>query len=115
MQSGGSPYCQLCMNTTDSSNETNIETIEHLISICSGMAQTRNNILNSMKKVCRESGVNIHIDSLSNTELTQFILDPSSLNLKKRVNINHPILPTLFQLSRDFCYKIDRDRLKKLK
>ena len=59
-------------------------------------------------------GVNC-INLLSNGDLTNFILDPSSLNLKKRVSINHPVLPSLFKLSRDFCYKIDSNRGKIIK
>ena len=63
-----------------------------------------------MKNLLQEGGLKIEIETFSPKELTQFLLDPSSLNLRKRVSIGHPVLPNLFQLSRDFCYKIDRCR-----
>ena len=117
-QSGGSPYCRLCQNINNNddgnieSNNFEVETVEHLISTCKGLSETRTNILKNMKNMCIEADVKIDIDNFTNNELTQYILDPSSLNLTNRVSINHPILPKLFQLSRDFCYKIDRTRMK---
>ena len=115
-QSGGSPYCCLCQNNNNDNNELSedpkVETIEHLVSNCRSLSDTRINILDEMKKLCHEAGLKIDIDNFTNSELTQFVLDPSSLNLKNRISINHPILPKLFQLSRDFCYKIDRSRIK---
>ena len=95
-------------------DQSKIESIEHLMSTCSALDDIRSNIVNSMQKLCQESGIKIEIRKMSNKDLTQFLLDPSSLNLKKRVNINHPVLPSLFQLSRDFCYKIDRCRQNKV-
>ena len=47
--------------------------------------------------------------------LTQFLLDPTSFNLKKRVNIGDPAVPALFKLSRDFCTTIHSERTRKLR
>ena len=53
---------------------------------------------------------------LENEEITcQFILDPTSLNLSERISPNDPILNNFFKLSRDFCYLLDKTRLKMLK
>ena len=107
LQSGGSPFCRLCID------EQIPESIEHLISRCVGLSEIRKNILNSIENLCQSSGLNINLKTLSHAELTQFIMDPSSNNLKTRININHPVLPLIFHLSRDFCFAIDRRRLKK--
>ena len=48
-------------------------------------------------------------------KLTQFILDPSSLNLSQCVNINHPALPALFEISRNLCNAIHTEIMRQLK
>ena len=106
-QSGGSPLCRLCDNS-----ET--ESLEHLISSCQYFSEARYRIISLMANLCKEDDLDIRLSELSHKHFTQFILDPSSLNLTKRVNITHPLLPTLFQLSRDFCYYIDSSRKKAL-
>ena len=108
-QSGGSPFCQNC----DDKSEP--ESLEHLISKCIGHSEVRSRIKNQMINICQEAGLGIDVNSLSSAQFTQFLLDPSSMNLKKRVNINHPSLSKLFQLSRDFCFSIDRTRTKAIK
>ena len=50
-----------------------------------------------MMTVCRESKISIDIYNLSDQDFTQFALDPSSMNLKYRVAINHPALSNLFK------------------
>ena len=108
LQSGGSPFCILC---TDRSEP---ESLEHLISKCDGLTDIRHRITDSMSSICKNAGLDIDLKSLSNSQLTQWILDPTSMNLKQRLNINHPITTTLFQVSRDFCFSIDRNRTYKL-
>ena len=52
----------------------------------------------------------------SNTELlSQFILDPLSLNLKTRVHTSDPLVPEFYKLSRIYCYIMDKTRLRLLK
>ena len=115
LQSGGSPYCRLCSdasNLSESSESSEYETLEHLISRCKKISDTRKSILNQIKNIIQETKLDLDPTTFSDAELTQFILDASSLNLQKRVSITHPILPRLFQLSRDFCYFIDKSRNK---
>ena len=59
---------------------------------------------------------NINLDEIKGdpNKLTQFILDPTSFNLQKRVNISDPIVPSLFELSRNFCNYIHTERTRKL-
>ena len=119
-QSGGSPECHLCPSDPDdpvSQDQGSIpnESLQHLISQCSKFEDLRKRIKSSIETVCNNAKLKIEIETFSNNEFTQFILDPSSLNLKKRVNISHPALPELFKLSRDYCYAIDRTRTQHIK
>ena len=75
-----------------------VETLEHLISKCQGLADIRDRKISSMNTICQEARLKINLYSYSSQELTQFVPDPSSLNLKQRVCITHPILPKLFEL-----------------
>ena len=106
LQSGGSPYCQMCNIKSEP------ESLEHLISMCTGLSDIRTRISDSMNAICQDAGLDIDLKTFKDTKFIQFVLDPSSMNLQKRVNINDPILPSLFQLSRDFCFSIDRSRSK---
>ena len=47
--------------------------------------------------------------------ITQFILDPTSFNLTKRVNISDPIAQQLFKISRDMCNYLHTERMRQLK
>ena len=105
IQSGGSPLCLLC-------DLSESESIEHLISRCTKISEIRDKIINSINDICKQSRIDINLNEFTNGELTQFILDASSLNLKKRINILHPALPSIFHLSRDLCFAIDKFRRK---
>ena len=62
-----------------------------------------------------ESGVDFsHIISDSD-KLSQFILDPTSLNLENRISVNDPMVNLFFQTSRDLCFSINDKRLKLIK
>ena len=58
----------------------------------------------------------VTISDFRDTEgiFTQFVLDPSSMNLSPRVHRNDPILTELFKLSRDLCFSINKRRNKSL-
>ena len=47
--------------------------------------------------------------------LTQFILDPASMNLINRIHINDPILPVIYKLCRHYCYAADKERIAAIK
>ena len=61
-----------------------------------------------------QSEIEIDLTKFSSNEFTLFILDPSSMSLSRRVNINDPVLPQLFNISRDYCYVINKTRLANL-
>ena len=58
---------------------------------------------------------NINSQQLTHRDVTQFIVDPASMNLENRINITDPLLPSFYKLSRDFCYAMDKRRTLKLK
>ena len=109
VQSGGSADCRICSQLEETPQT---ESLEHLISRCVQFDDIRTQIKEKMMTVCRESKISIDIYNLSDQDFTQFALDPSSMNLKCRVAINHPALSDLFQHSRDFCYAIDQKRTR---
>ena len=67
-------------------------------------------------EVLIESESNLSIEEISDTyeNLCQIILDPSSINLRKRINISDPALQKLFRISRNYCYAINSERLRTL-
>ena len=73
-------------------------------------------MLQEMAEVCSKSTFDIeHIFSEVNPEyLTQFLLDPTSINLRKCVKMSDPIVPDLYKISRDLCNHIHSERIKQL-
>ena len=108
-QSGGSPFCRLC-------NEEKNESVSHILTYCSTYSDVRLRILEELAYLCKISISNVNFsDLLQNSEnLCQFILDPTSINLSSRVNMNDPLLGTFFKTSRDICSSISEQRLKLL-
>ena len=104
----GSPVCRLC--------HLEGETICHILTICPAYDNKRTKMLQEMAEVCSNSTFVIEdIFSEANPEyLTQFILDPTSINLRKRVHISDPIVPELYRISRDLCNHIHSERMKQL-
>ena len=69
------------------------------------------------EEMCSLTKTNISFQEIYklNSTFCQFVLDPSSFNLKERVHLNDPILGSLFKLSRDYCYAVNSTRKKILK
>ena len=94
-----------------------VENISHIVATCPSLSVTRNRILTQFEALCELTMNNIEFKQYMQSEeiLTQFCLDPASLNLKTRVSNSDPLLPQFYRLSRDLCYALDRERLDKLK
>ena len=109
-QSGGSPNCRLC---TDDKPED----ICHILTFCSAYNAIRTRILEEYSYLFLQNSLDINFSEvISDSEtLCQFILDPSSFNLKNRIHLNDPQLPSFFQVSRDLCFSINERRIKLLK
>ena len=109
-QMGGSPNCRLCPDRM-------AENTSHILAICSAYSDIRERKLEEYSYLCMEStsGV-IFSETILNSETTcQFILDPSSFNLKSRIHMNDPLLGAFFKVSREMCFLMNKRRLKLLK
>ena len=117
-QSGGSPHCRSCFLTNQESETPKpSENLIHILTECSAYSHIRDRILPEFSLLCQQSDAKINFDSISLEKATpcQLILDPISINLKSRINVNDPLLRQFFKLSRDFCYTIHTERMKVLK
>ena len=81
------------------------------------LQKTRERIFLEFSKACKltRSKVNFEDYLINDQMLTQFILDPTSLNLEKRVHMNDPALNELLRISRDYCYAINSLRVSEYK
>ena len=88
-----------------------------MISACQQLAGERERIFSEFRQLCRLTTNCIDFDEISKNEenVTQFILDPTSLNLPVRVSLSDPLVSEFFKLSRQFCYTIDKTRIRLLK
>ena len=105
---GGSPNCELC-------NKNLPETCQHFISLCEILHDVRDKTKQKLRELCVSKGWNFINDILINETLfTQFILDPTSMNLPKRINMNDKSINEVFTINRNFCSSIHHIRLKKI-
>ena len=61
-----------------------------------------------------KSGVNFSEIVQDNSTLCQFVLDPTSMNLSRRIHMTDELLGAFFRTSRDFCACIGEKRTKML-
>ena len=102
---GGSPHCRLCQKRSPL-NE-NEEDLKHILTECSAYSEVRERIFQEMEEICEKSRGGIIFANLlmNNNQLTQFLLDCSSINLAAK----------MFELSRDLCFSINKTRLERSK
>ena len=105
----GSPHCRLC--------DCKYESLAHIVASCERFDDVRSKILIEFDELLKDSKNKLNMEMFKQSEeiLTQFVLDPTSMNLNDRVHINDPIVPHIFKLSRDLCYAINKRRTKLLK
>ena len=114
-QSGGSPHCRSCSVTNqETQEEIPAENLSHILTACSSYLDIRDRIFPEFTLLCQQSKSKPDFHSIQNdkTQLCQFILDPSSLNLANRISVSDPQLDSFFKLSRDYCYSIHSRRMK---
>ena len=89
-QSGGRSYCRLCYFNPESDEKVVTENLCHIIALCGSYKEQRSEIIIEMSVICQQTINKVNISQYYNDPelLTQFILDPSSMNLPMRVNIN---------------------------
>ena len=112
---GGSSHCRLC--TSPDQTTKNTEDLEHIITTCNTYHETRSRILLQMEIICLKAKNDINFKTIlqNKRQLTQFILDCTSLNLERRISEYDEICPMVFNLSRDLCYNIMKKRNNAIK
>ena len=106
-QSGGPSNCRCCETAP-------IENILHLITECDAYKEIRANIMKQLYDLLKSTGFKFEKIFGNNEHLTQFILDPTSMNLPYRIDQNDLNLKELMKLSRDYCFAINSIRTKLL-
>ena len=106
-QSGGSPNHRSCTPL-----EPMEEDISHILAVCEKYSDIRDRMLPEFQTLCLQAKSSVKFEEMRSqfNTLTQFILDPSSFNLETRIHLSDPILPDIFQLSRDYCNAIHTKR-----
>ena len=101
---------EVCWSCKNSGNENMI----HLVSQCDAYSEIRERIKPQYKDLCLKTQSTMNFENIEKDDITfcQFVLDPTSMSLRYRVNFNDPILEQILQLSRDYCYAIHVRRLK---
>ena len=104
----GSPICKIC--------KLENESIDHILSQCPAYHAIRDRIFQEFSAIClfTQNSLNFENIRTDSKTLTQFILDPTSFNLRERVHVSDPVVPALFKLSRDYCMAIHTERSRRL-
>ena len=104
---GQDESCRLCK-----------EDMVHLLTLCRGTADTRARLtpvlLNTISQRFPTNGI---LDKPNHSQLTQLILDPTSLNLPMTIRIppNHPELSQVLSMCHILCSAIHKHRTNQLK
>lgn len=108
----GSPNCRLCPDGI-------IEDVQHIVAGCDATSVIRLRFLDTLRNILPNSKSCIDPEKIFGDKsiLTQFLLDPNSMNLPNdtRIHIDDPISSEIFSLARDLCFNIHTERLKKMK
>ena len=111
------PSCLLCLSAFPG-KPAQTEDMTHILTGCRVTADTRARIIPDLLNT-----LSLHLPSNSllrhpnQTNLTQFVLDPTSLNLPLDIRISptHPALHLVLPICRTLCFAIHKDRSRCLK
>ena len=104
------PACKLCQAPSES--------IEHVLVSCRATEEVRQRLLPDLLNTVAYIQPNSEIlQTPSASQLTQFVLDCSSINLDSNLRIpaHNPGVSAVYKLSRDWCYSVGNMRAKLLK
>ena len=108
---GTDPKCRICSASNDN--------IVHIMTQCRGTSDIRERLhADMMNTVAQIDGKNMVLQHGTTDEmLTQFVLDPSSMNLPNgyRLSTIHPRLQEVLRISRDWCFALNARRTTLLK
>ena len=111
------PYCQLCKSLV-SSNINQPEDMVHILTACRATSDTRCSLIPTLfNSVAQYFPFNGILAFPTQTQLTQFILDPSSINLPTmtRINPDQPGFPKVLTTCRNYCFTMHKERTRQLK
>ena len=109
--------CKLCQVLHPQSLPP-VEDMVHLVASCRATADTRTRVLPDLLNLVSQCyPYNQILAEPNQTQLTQFILDPTSLNLPVNIRISSSSknLHKVIKVCRNICYSIHKDRTKQLK
>ena len=89
------------------------EDMTHLLTACRATRETRERIIpDLLNAISLHDPSNHLLQSQNSSCLSQFILDPTSLNLPLTIRIgpNHPALPHILPICRNLCFSLHKVR-----
>ena len=107
---GIDPKCRLCPAVCES--------YTHILTQCRATADVRDRLHPELVNTVQNVEPTCNIRNFATDEmLTQFIIDPSSMNLPNnyRISTQHPRLHEVYSICRDWCFAIFSERTKMLK
>ena len=110
------PHCCLYFATSKECPPPE-ETLVHLLTRCRGTSDIRVKVTSELfNTLAKYFPTNDLLKYHHHDRLTQFILDPTSINLPITIRIppDHPAMLPILQVCRKLCYSIHRDRNSKL-
>ena len=110
------PSCPLCLSMFPGRPAQN-DSMVHLLTMCRVTAETRARVIPDLLNILVQHFPNNDLLlNHSNAHLTQFILDPTSLNLPSSIRINpgHPGLTQVLTQCRRICFAVHKDRTRQL-
>ena len=109
--------CLLCQSLLQG-QPTPTEDMVHLLTRCKATADTRSGLIpDLLNTISQYLPTNSILANPNQVHLTQFILDPTSLNLPMNIRLSpdHPALTTVLTSCRNVCFAVHKDRTRKLK
>ena len=117
-QSGGGSHCRLCPAPPDQSPRP-VEDIQHVLTQCVATAEVRETVMEKVMVAAALAKSNININKIGDniSILTQFLLDPCSMNLDNdvRVHVDDPAAPEIYTQARHLINGVHQHRVRKLK
>ena len=114
---GNDKSCKLCRSLRPHDTAP-VEDMFHLLTRCRATADTRDRILPDLFNIIFEFYPHNQLLTEPNqAHITQFVLDPTSLNLPVNIRIspNSPNIQSVMCLCRHLCFALHKDRTRQLK
>ena len=114
---GTEPYCRLCLSSIHPSQQPSTESIGHILTQCTAKSNTRGSYLPGLlNTVAKYAATHSLLTDPASTQLSQFLLDCSSLNLSNdfRVTSYHPGFTPITKQCSVMIFAIHKERTRQL-